>query len=92
MWRSLRDEPYPSGFELASRLDMLGDAGCQKAIEARTDPSFADRPCHVLAELFGVINIPSSVWIGENGMIVRPAGSNASAAAADQRARGHAQT
>ena len=35
-------------------------------------PSLIDRH-HVLADLFGVINIPSSVWIDENGMIVRPA-------------------
>ncbi len=27
----------------------------------------------MLADLFGVINIPSSVWIDERGMIVRPA-------------------
>ena len=75
MWRSLRDELHPQGFELVTvGLDTLGDAGCRAFIEAAkpTHPSLIDRH-HVLAELFGVINIPSSVWIDENGMIVRPA-------------------
>lgn len=75
MWRSLRDELNPKGFELVTvGLDTLGDAGCRAFIEAArpTHPSLIDRH-HVLAELFGVINIPSSVWIDEEGMIVRPA-------------------
>lgn len=75
MWRSLRDELHPKGFELVTvGLDTLGDAGCRAFIEAArpTHPSLLDRH-HVLAELFGVINIPSSVWIDEKGMIVRPA-------------------
>lgn len=75
MWRSLRDELHPLGFELVTvGLDTLGDAGCRPFIEAAqpTHPSLIDRH-HVLAELLGVVNIPSSVWIDENGMIVRPA-------------------
>jgi len=75
VWRSLRDELHPKGFELVTvGLDTLGDAGCRAFIEAAqpTHPSLIDRH-HVLAELFGVINIPSSVWIDEKGMIVRPA-------------------
>jgi hypothetical protein len=75
VWRSLRDELHPEGFELVTvGLDTLGDAGCRAFIEAAqpTHPSLIDRH-HVLAELLGVVNIPSSVWIDENGMIVRPA-------------------
>lgn len=75
MWRSLRDELHPHGFELVTvGLDALGEAGCRAFIEAAqpTHPSLIDRH-HVLAELFGVINIPSSVWIDEEGTIVRPA-------------------
>ena len=75
MWRSLRDELHPKGFELVTvGLDTLGDAGCRAFIVAAkpSHPSLIDRH-HVLAELFGVINIPSSVWIDEKGMIVRPA-------------------
>jgi len=75
VWRSLRDELHPKDFELVTvGLDTLGDAGCRPFIEAAqpTHPSLIDRH-HVLAELLGVVNIPSSVWIDENGMIVRPA-------------------
>lgn len=75
MWQTLRNELHPNGFELVTvGLDTLGNAGCRAFIEAARPehPSLIDRH-HVLADLFGVINIPSSVWIDENGMIVRPA-------------------
>ena len=75
MWQALRNELHPKGFELVTvGLDTLGGAGCRAFIEAAKPehPSLIDRH-HVLAELFGVINIPSSVWIDESGMIVRPA-------------------
>ena len=75
VWQSLRNELHPRGFELVTvGLDALGGAGCSAFIEAAQPehPSLIDRH-HVLAELFGVINIPSSVWINENGIIVRPA-------------------
>lgn len=75
MWQALRNELHPKGFELVTvGLDTLGDAGCRAFIEAARPehPSLIDRH-HVLADLFGVINIPSSVWIDENGVIVRPA-------------------
>ncbi|MBL8386527.1 MAG: hypothetical protein JNM90_25810 [Burkholderiales bacterium] len=75
MWQALRNELHPRGFELVTvGLDTLGAAGCRAFIEAArpAHPSLIDRH-HVLADLFGVINIPSSVWIDETGMIVRPA-------------------
>lgn len=88
MWQALRNELHPKGFEFVSvGLDTQGDAGCRAFIEAAKPehPSLIDRH-HVLAELFGVINIPSSVWIDEQGMIVRPA----EAAPAPPRAAGSA--
>lgn len=59
---------------MAVGLDVLGAAGCREFIEAAKPehPSLIDQH-HVLANLYGVINIPSSVWIDEQGMIVRPA-------------------
>jgi hypothetical protein len=35
-------------------------------------PSLIDS-AHVVDEMLGVINVPNSVWIDENGMIVRSA-------------------
>ena len=78
MWQTLRDELNKSsndGFELVTvGLDALGNDGCQAFMEAAapTHPALIDRH-HALADKFGVINIPSSVWIDENGIIVRPA-------------------
>ena len=75
MWQVLRNRLHPKGFELVTvGLDALGGAGCRAFIEAAKPehPSLIDRH-HVLAERFGVINIPSSVWIDEDGVIVRPA-------------------
>ena len=75
MWQALRNELHPKGFELvAVGLDTQGNDGCRAFIEAAkpTHPSLIDRH-HTLANLFGVINIPQSVWIDERGMIVRPA-------------------
>ena len=53
---------------------MLGAEGCRAFIEAAEPehPSLIDQH-HVLASAFGVINIPSSIWIDEQGTIVRPA-------------------
>jgi len=78
VWQALRDELHQQsngGFELVTvGLDALGVEGCQAFMEAAapTHPALIDRH-HTLAEKFGVTNIPSSIWIDENGIIVRPA-------------------
>ena len=75
MWQALREELHPKGFELVTvGLDTLGVEGCRAFIEAAAPqhPAVIDRH-HLLAERFGVINIPSSIWIDEQGTIVRPA-------------------
>ncbi len=75
MWQALREKLHPKGLEIVSvGLDTLGAEGCRPFIEAAapTHPSLIDTS-HKLARAFGVINIPSSVWIDENGIIVRPA-------------------
>ena len=73
MWRELRDEMHPHGLELVTvGLDTLGSEGCRAFIEAAqpTHPALIDRH-HRLADLFGVTNIPSSIWIDEEGVLVR---------------------
>jgi hypothetical protein len=75
VWQALRDKYHNQGFELVTvGLDSLGAEGCRAFIEAASPkhPSLIDQH-HVVAQLFGVINIPSAIWIDEAGMIVRPA-------------------
>ncbi len=75
MWQALRNELHPQGVELVTvGLDTLGNDGCREFIEAAhpEHPSLIDRH-HLLADKFGVINIPSSIWIDETFTIVRPA-------------------
>lgn len=75
MWQALRDELHPQGLELVTvGLDTLGAEGCRRFMEAAepTHPALIDQ-YHLLARTLGVINIPSAVWIDEQGMIVRPA-------------------
>ena len=75
MWQKLRSELHPLGLEIVTvGLDTLGVDGCKHFIDAAKaeHPSLIDQH-HVLADRFGVINIPSSIWINEHGVIVRPA-------------------
>lgn len=77
MWQALRNEAKNKGFELVTvGMDTLGAAGCREAMEAANaeHPALIDQH-HAMADLFGVVNIPSSIWINEQGMIVRPAES-----------------
>ncbi len=74
MWQALRDELHPQGLELVTvGLDTLGAEGCRHFIEAAQPkhPSLLDTH-HLLAQRFGVVNIPSAFWVNEEGTIVRP--------------------
>lgn len=55
-------------------LDTGGAEAAREYIEAAapTHPSLIDQ-AHLIDELFGIVNVPSSVWIDEHGTIVRPA-------------------
>ena len=67
MWRVLREELHDQGVELITvGLDSLGVTGCQDAIKAAAPnhPALIDSH-HLMARLFGVVNIPQSVWIDE---------------------------
>ena len=75
MWQALREELHPRGLEIVTvGIDAAGAEACRPFIEAAqpTHPSLVDR-LHVVAEAFGVFNIPNGVWIDEQGLIVRPA-------------------
>lgn len=74
MWRELRDELHPAGFELLTvSLDSTGGRWSGRWIEAAapTHPSLIDAD-HRLDRLFGVTNVPSGIWIDEEGVVVRP--------------------
>lgn len=54
-------------------MDTRGSEACKKYIERAEPkhPSLIDQ-AHVVGELFGIVNVPSGVWIDEKGVIVRP--------------------
>jgi peroxiredoxin len=73
-WRKLREELHPQGLEVVSvALDTGGrDAAGPWIDRAKsTHPALVDE-AHVVDELLGVVNVPSGVWVDEDGVIVRP--------------------
>ncbi len=74
MWQEVRQELRPKGLEVVTiALDVGGvDAAAHFIDRANPEhPSLIDQQ-HLLDELFGVVNVPSGIWIDEDGMIVRP--------------------
>jgi len=74
VWQRLRAELRPQGLEIVTvALDTGGPDAARRFIEAASPehPACID-PAHIVDELFGIVNVPSGVWIDEEGMIVRP--------------------
>ena len=74
MWQELREELHPRGLEIVTvALDARGleTAGPWIARAGATHPSLVD-PSHSVDALFGIVNVPSGVWIDEAGVVVRP--------------------
>ncbi len=74
VWQALYEELGPRGFvPLAVAFDSGGNAAAEPWITAAnpTYPCVIDRK-HIVAELYDMVNVPSAVWIDEQGMIVRP--------------------
>jgi hypothetical protein len=75
VWQEVRTELHPQGLEIVTvALDVEGADVARQFIEAAQPqhPSLIDQ-AHVLDQLFGVVNVPNSVWIDETGTLVRPA-------------------
>jgi hypothetical protein len=74
VWQEVRQELRPKGLEVVTiALDVGGvDAAAHFIDRANPEhPSLIDEQ-HLLDELFGLVNVPSGIWIDEQGMIVRP--------------------
>lgn len=75
MWQELYRELHPKGLEIVTVA--LDTAGAEVArpwiVAARPDHVCLIDQAHVVDELFGIVNVPTGVWIDEAGMIVRPA-------------------
>lgn len=73
MWQVLRNELHPRGFEVVTvALDTDAAAAHRHIERAQPEhPSLIDR-AHVVDATFGIVNVPSGVWIDEEGVIVRP--------------------
>jgi hypothetical protein len=70
----LRTELHPHGLEVVTvSLELSGPETSRPYIEAAAPrhPSLLD-PEHRVDSLLGVVNVPSVVWIDEQGVIVRP--------------------
>jgi hypothetical protein len=75
VWQTLRNRLHPLGIEVVTvALDTGGADAARPWIEAAQPehPSLIDA-AHICDDLLGIVNVPSSVWIDEHGMIVRPA-------------------
>ena len=70
-WQELRAELHDDGLEVVTvALDAAGPEAARPWVErARPQhPALIDEH-HRLGELFGIVNVPSGVWIDEAGVI-----------------------
>lgn len=74
MWQTLYAALKDRNFTvLAVAMDSRADAARPWIEAARPDyPVLIDR-AHVVAELYNMVNVPTAVWIDEDGRMVRPA-------------------
>jgi Tetratricopeptide repeat len=69
----LREELYPAVEVVTVALDTGGAGAAVPWIDQAktTHPALIDS-AHLLDELLGIVNVPTGVWIDEQGMLVRP--------------------
>ena len=73
MWQALYEELAAQNFVVIAVAMDSREGDALPWIEAAhpTYPTLIDRE-HLMAELFGVVNVPQAIWIDETGTIVRP--------------------
>jgi hypothetical protein len=74
VWQAVRDELRPLGLEIVTvAMDTNVESAYPWIDAAKTTyPQLLD-PEHSLGAKLGIINVPMSVWIDEQGVLVRPA-------------------
>ncbi len=72
-WQALQDELGPDGLSIYSVALDASTEDAKPWIEA-ADPSYpvVVDTAHVTAERYGITNVPSTVWIDEQGTVVKP--------------------
>ena len=75
MWQALHEDVKDTGFVV---LSVALDSGGRRTTEPWIRAASPTYPCliderHLVAELYGMVNVPNAVWIDERGRIVRPA-------------------
>ncbi len=68
----MRTELAPQGFELLSVAMDTGGAAAAAPFAKDVDFPVVVDEAHLLGELFGVVNVPSGIWVDEDGTVVRP--------------------
>ncbi len=73
MWQEVREELHPGVEIVTVALDTGGAEAAGPWIDMAKSqhPALIDE-AHLLDELLGVVNVPTGVWIDEQGVIVRP--------------------
>ncbi len=73
MWQQLQEELGPHGLSIiAVAIDSDVDAVREWAAHSPELNVLIDRD-YIVAERYGIVNVPATVWIDEDGHIVRPA-------------------
>ena len=72
-WQDLHDELSDFGFTILS-VALDDSAGAAREWVEAASPTYpvAVDPEHVLPERYGIVNVPSTVWIDEDDRVVRP--------------------
>jgi peroxiredoxin len=72
-WRDLQDELGPLGLSIFSVALDNSTEDARPWVEA-ADPSYpvVVDTAHVTAERYGITNVPSTVWVDEAGVVVKP--------------------
>ncbi len=74
MWQGVYEELKDRGFVVVS---VALDSGGARTTAPWIDAAKPTYPCliderHLVAELYGMVNVPNAVWIDEGGRVVRP--------------------